>query len=38
MEVPEDVQRTLLRDATSGFIAYVPEGSIKRGELLAAGD
>jgi cytochrome c553 len=39
IEVPEDVQRTLLRDATSGFIAYVPEGSIKRGELLAkAGD
>jgi cytochrome c553 len=35
IEVPEDVQRTLLRDATSGFIAYVPEGSIKRGELLA---
>src|SRR3954468_6436684 len=34
IEVPEDVQRTLLRDATSGFIAYVPEGSIKRGELL----
>src|SRR3954464_2837607 len=31
IEVPEDVQRTLLRDATSGFIAYVPEGSIKRG-------
>jgi cytochrome c553 len=35
IEVPEDVQRTLLRDATSGFIAYVPKGSIKRGELLA---
>jgi len=35
IEVPEDVQRTLLRDATSGFIAYVPTGSIKRGELLA---
>ena len=35
IEVPEDVQRTLLRDATSGFIAYVPEGSSKRGELLA---
>jgi cytochrome c553 len=35
IEVPEDVRRTLLRDATSGFIAYVPEGSVKRGELLA---
>jgi len=35
IEVPENVQRTLLRDATSGFVAYVPNGSIKRGELLA---
>jgi cytochrome c553 len=35
IEVPEDVQRTFLRDATSGFVAYVPTGSIKRGELLA---
>src|SRR5262249_7278160 len=35
IEVPEDVQRTLLRDATSGFVAYVPSGSVKRGELLA---
>jgi cytochrome c553 len=35
IEVPEDVTRTLLRDATSGFIAYVPSGSVKRGELLA---
>jgi cytochrome c553 len=35
IEIPEDVQRTLLRDATSGFVAYVPTGSIKRGELLA---
>ena len=35
IELPENVQRTLLRDATSGFIAYVPKGSIKRGELLA---
>jgi cytochrome c553 len=35
IEVPEDAQRTLLRDATSGFVAYVPKGSIKRGELLA---
>jgi cytochrome c553 len=35
IEVPEDVQRTMLRDATSGFIAYVPTGSVKRGEFLA---
>jgi cytochrome c553 len=34
IEVPEDVQRTLLRDATSGFIAYVPTGSIKRGRAV----
>jgi cytochrome c553 len=25
----------MLRDATPGFIAYVPKGSIKRGEMLA---
>jgi len=35
IEVPEDVKRTMLRDATSGFIAYVPIGSVKRGEVLA---
>jgi len=35
IEVPEDVNRTMLRDATSGFVAYVPIGSVKRGELLA---
>ena len=35
IEVPEDVKRTFLRDATSGFVAYVPKGSIKRGEVLA---
>jgi cytochrome c553 len=35
IEIPEDVNRTMLRDATSGFVAYVPTGSIKRGELLA---
>jgi cytochrome c553 len=35
IEVPEDVHRTMLRDATSGFVAYVPKGSIKRGELLS---
>jgi cytochrome c553 len=35
IEVPEDLTRTMLRDATSGFVAYVPIGSVKRGELLA---
>jgi cytochrome c553 len=35
IEVPENVDRTMLRDATSGFIAYVPTGSVRRGELLA---
>ena len=35
IELPEDVERTMLRDATSGFVAYVPRGSIKRGEQLA---
>jgi cytochrome c553 len=34
IEVPEDLERTELRDATSGFVAYVPVGSIKRGEAL----
>ena len=35
IEIPEDAERTLLRDPSSGFIAYVPLGSIKRGEVLA---
>jgi cytochrome c553 len=35
IEIPEDITRTNLRDSTSGFIAYVPKGSIKRGEQLA---
>ncbi len=35
IEIPEDAERTLLRDPSSGFIAYVPLGSIKRGEALA---
>jgi cytochrome c553 len=34
IEMPEDLARTELRDASSGFIAYVPPGSIKRGESL----
>jgi cytochrome c553 len=35
IEMPENLERTELRDDTSGFIAYVPEGSLKRGKLLA---
>jgi cytochrome c553 len=34
VELPEDRARTELRDAGSGFVAYVPTGSVKRGEAL----
>jgi len=34
IEIPEDLERTELRDGTSGFVAYVPIGSIARGETL----
>jgi cytochrome c553 len=35
IEMPEDTERTeSLRDPRSGFIAYVPVGSIKKGEAL----
>jgi cytochrome c553 len=34
IEVAQDVARTTLRDSRSGFIAYVPVGSIKKGEAL----
>lgn len=34
IEIPEDVGRTELRDASSGFVAYVPIGSIARGMSL----
>ena len=34
VEVPEDFKLTELRDPESGFVAYVPPGSIKRGETL----
>jgi cytochrome c553 len=37
VEVPENPESTeLLRDPRSGFVAYVPRGSIARGEALAA--
>jgi cytochrome c553 len=36
IEIPEDLSRTELRDPKSGFIAYAPIGSIKRGKSLAS--
>ena len=36
IEVSEDLERTELRDPTSGFIAYVPKGSLERGKELVA--
>lgn len=34
VEIPEDLARTELRDDASGFVAYVPVGSIARGKTL----
>ena len=34
IEVPENLELAEMRDSASGFIAYVPVGSIKRGERL----
>jgi cytochrome c553 len=34
IETPENLERTELRDDSSGFIAYVPPGSLKRGRAL----
>ena len=34
IEMPQDLERTELRDDTSGFIAYAPIGSIQQGEFL----
>ena len=35
IEVPEDAERVTCRDPHMGFIAYVPTGSIAKGEQLA---
>jgi len=35
IEMPENLERTELRDSASGFVAYVPAGSIRKGEALA---
>jgi len=37
IETPENLERTELRDDHSGFVAYVPVGSVKKGEVLATG-
>ena len=34
IELPEDTARAMSRDPHSGFIAYVPKGSIAKGEAL----
>jgi cytochrome c553 len=36
VEVPEDSARTDVRDDASGFVAFVPVGSIARGKALAS--
>lgn len=35
--LPEDQEKARLRDPRSGFVAYVPPGSIRRGRALANG-
>ena len=34
IETPENLERTELRDDNSGFIAYVPMGSVSKGKVL----
>lgn len=36
IELPQDPARATARDPKSGFIAYVPPGSIAKGEMLAS--
>jgi cytochrome c553 len=36
VETTEDLKRNLLRDPTEGFVAYVPVGSVGRGQALAS--
>ncbi len=39
VQIPEDPFRTNIRDPRSGFIAYAPPGSVRRGEgLVKTGD
>jgi cytochrome c553 len=37
VEIPEDEEVVLNRDPRRGFVAFVPKGSIAKGETLAAG-
>jgi cytochrome c553 len=37
LQIPEDPYRTEIRDPHSGFIAYVPPGSLAKGEALVKG-
>jgi cytochrome c553 len=37
IQVPEDPMQVTIRNPHSGFIAYVPPGSIRKGEALAKG-
>jgi cytochrome c553 len=37
IETAEDLDRVELRDSRAGFVAYVPTGSIGKGEALASG-
>lgn len=34
LEIPENLERTEVRDSKSGFVAYVPRGSVARGKAL----
>ena len=36
IEMPENLERTELRDSASGFVAYVPVGAVASGEALAS--
>jgi cytochrome c553 len=36
IEVPDDEEAVVYRDPIAGFVAYVPKGSIARGEALVA--
>ena len=35
IQIPQDPMRTTIRDPHSGFVAYVPPGSVARGAVLA---
>lgn len=37
IEMPENLERTELRDDHSGFVAYAPPESVKKGEAIATG-